>query len=508
MVAPAIRGALGRLGFTAEASIFITDVQGMDDLGEFTLLTNEEVEGLCKVVRRPGGTIPNPQVGAGLPATIPNPGLQVSLRAENNLKMACYYLRFKEKTSRAVTPAQITLPNVRALKDHREWEKTHDDVEAPEINLRDWPRIIESIEEWLRGCSGVTGIPLAYVIRDTIDVPAADPVGGYGSKLDELIARAPIQDAAGAMVATYLSDRAKVWEKISELTRENECWSYVRPAQRTRDGRLAFVGLKDHYLGANNVDNMSSIAEKKLQTIKYSGEKRRWNFEKFVRLHIDQHSILEGLVEHGYSGIDARSKVRYLLAGIGTNRLDTVKTRIMSDAALRNDFHACVNLFQDFIKQGGGGEVTDITIAGVTSSGKKRNRDDDDDQWKDVVPDMSIADRYYDHPEYSTLTPEQKYGLKIKRKKRNGSGKNSGSGKRRGGRDRSRGRSGRGAGKKGDLNLSSRSIKALATAMKAAKEADDGTEATEPLTDDSEDESVKSSKKSNRSNSALRRRRR
>ena len=61
---------------------------------------------------------------------------------------------------------------------------------------------------------------------------------------------------------------------------------------------------------------MASIAEKKLAMMTYTGECRRWTFEKYVMLHKDQHSILEGLTKHGYAGIDKRSKVRYLLDGI------------------------------------------------------------------------------------------------------------------------------------------------------------------------------------------------
>jgi hypothetical protein len=128
---------------------------------------------------------------------------------------------------------------------------------------------------------------------------------------------------------------------------------YVRSAQKTKDGRMACKGLKDHYLGVNHVDNMSTIAENKLKQTLYFGKKRRWNFECFVRVHIDQHSILERLKEYGYSGIDERSKVRHLLHGIKTPSLETVKTRILSDATLRNSFDACVNLIQDCIHQTG-----------------------------------------------------------------------------------------------------------------------------------------------------------
>ena len=84
--------------------------------------------------------------------------------------------------------------------------------------------------------------------------------------------------------------------------------------------------LKNHYIGENNVDNMSSLAEDKLKDTSYSGEKCQWKFEKYVKTHVDQHAILTGLVEHGYSGIDDRSKVRHLTAGIKTKVLYPVKT--------------------------------------------------------------------------------------------------------------------------------------------------------------------------------------
>ena len=54
---------------------------------------------------------------------------------------------------------------------------------------------------------------------------------------------------------------------------------------------------------------MSTQAERKLEMANYSGEKHNWNFEKYVKLQKDQHAILKGLVEHGYAGIDTRSKV-------------------------------------------------------------------------------------------------------------------------------------------------------------------------------------------------------
>jgi len=76
---------------------------------------------------------------------------------------------------------------------------------------------------------------------------------------------------ANPFTQMYLDDRSKVWELLSTITRDLECWSYVMLAQKMRDGRSAFFNLKLHYLGVNNVDNMHATAERKLKTNSYTG---------------------------------------------------------------------------------------------------------------------------------------------------------------------------------------------------------------------------------------------
>ena len=114
---------------------------------------------------------------------------------------------------------------------------------------------------------------------------------------------------------------------------------------------MAFCRLYDHYLGANNVNNMASAAEHTLANGHYVGDKKRWKFDRYVRQQVEQHSILKGLTDHGHCGIDYGSEVRFLLAGIKTPSLDSVKTQILSNPDLGTNFHRCVNLFKDFIKQ-------------------------------------------------------------------------------------------------------------------------------------------------------------
>ena len=139
----AIHMALGQIGFSNEAANYITsdqNGQGMSSLAEFAVLTDDEVKNLCKVVCRPGGMMQNPNAAAppgadaaaaaaaaaatAQPAQIPNPGLTVMLCTENDLKLACYFLCYKEHTSPVVTADVIMLASVWELCPYHEWEKT------------------------------------------------------------------------------------------------------------------------------------------------------------------------------------------------------------------------------------------------------------------------------------------------------------------------------------------------------------------------------------------------
>ncbi|KAI2509583.1 hypothetical protein MHU86_4844 [Fragilaria crotonensis] len=403
-----MRGVFTRIGFSESASQALVEEQGMSDLEEIKLLSDEEVESLCKVIRRPGGTVPNPAGGAPIPA----PGVQVNMRAEGHLKLLAFYLRHQERVSRAVQAPDITLPVIRTVRELREFESTykHPTGDLPTINPKDWPKTMESIEEYLRSILGERKIPLAYVVRKNEDIPQGeDPPTSYPTKQDEMIARAPHYSLSpgGARVPdpVYLVNREKVWEIIASITREKDSWTYVRPAQRHRDGRAAYQHLFTHFLGPNNVDNMATTAEDKLKSTVYNGEQRRWDFERYVNVHKQQHSVLEGLVEHGYAGIDPRSKVRYLLDGIKTDKFDAVKTRIMSEERLRNDFDACVTLYQDYIRQASKSKTAANTVNISELKTGKRKID-------------QVEDRYYTKEEYSALTSEQKKDLASKRLKR------------------------------------------------------------------------------------------
>jgi len=208
-VAVQIQDALIRMGFDQDAAVYMTDVQGLDALDEYRSMTDDEALNICRVLRKPGGMTGQPPVQ--------HPGFAVSTRVERNLKLMCYLLRYGERTSRTIAPDRITIDLVRLMKAQREKEENHMDASPPKFSSKDWPRMIESIEAWLRGCLGVTKIPLAYVIRSDVNVrnELLDPPTNYILCKKELIARAPIIDANNFYNSTYVSDSELVWQKLA-----------------------------------------------------------------------------------------------------------------------------------------------------------------------------------------------------------------------------------------------------------------------------------------------------
>ena len=234
---------MNSLGISNAAAERIWTDEGMQNVEEFGLLDDHAVEGLCKAVRSPGGLINNPAAVAAAgasqseidraarqPPQIRDPGDKISSRSEENLKLMTFAVRYAERTSNTITWADLTLPRVRALRQRRIEEKGHTDADAPELNFKDWTKTIEAIEDYLKNCLGVTKIPLAYVIRDD-QAPTPRPTGGFQSRADELIARAPIVDNTGAYTDTFLQDRKKVWELLSKLTKNHECMSSFKSEQ-------------------------------------------------------------------------------------------------------------------------------------------------------------------------------------------------------------------------------------------------------------------------------------
>jgi hypothetical protein len=114
---------------------------------------------------------------------------------------------------------------------------------------------------------------LDYVIRQEVEVRphASDPSENYDTVDLEMTARSPHTGR------TFQDDKRKVWD-IFNMCAKHPFWAYIKPAQKGKNGRLAYELLFDHYLGPNNVGNMANAADTKLSSTLYNGEKKRFTW--------------------------------------------------------------------------------------------------------------------------------------------------------------------------------------------------------------------------------------
>jgi hypothetical protein len=186
---------LRSIGFTIAASDEIVDEQGYDSLTALAELTDQTCADLVALIRKPGGTIPNPHPAAGAPLHVPNPGIKVGHRALTNLKTAAFVARHLIRTSRPLdSPATVLTPGFLAgLSGLKEAEEAYSHPTAIAV-LDKVDRIrahIEDIDAQLLRTLGMAKAPLAYVVREDADVIAhqLDPSDGYLSVQEELVAR-------------------------------------------------------------------------------------------------------------------------------------------------------------------------------------------------------------------------------------------------------------------------------------------------------------------------------
>jgi hypothetical protein len=224
---------------------------------------------------------------------------------------------------------------------------------------------------------------------------------------------------------SFVNDRRKVWNIMSNICGNHSCFVYIKPALRTRNGRDAYMLLVDQFLGPNNVGNMASAADTKLPGTLYTGEKKCFTWETYVRIHTKKYPVLNGLKDYGYAGIDDSSKVHHLLKGIRTTELDVCKTQVMASPSLRDGFVETVEIYSTFIKQMKA-ENPQLNVSGVSFARGKVGKNSFGKSNSTGISNDSKAevdDSFFEKHEYHDLAPDQKNTLSLKRLKRGHVGK-------------------------------------------------------------------------------------
>ena len=362
----AAKAMLIRLGLSNEAAEEITSATGqnLSEVADFADLDEDGIKMLFSSLKQPGGLT----VGGTR-----NYGIACNMVSQINFAAMCFLCKHVTKRQdRPLTQGDIQLTRVKKARAMQVMEQNHTDPSVlPVYDVKNWPKTMEMVVQYIEGFRAQDGSRMSYILRQSLFPPAAatDPTYGaagsvYGSPDEEISARHRIVDLSsatdtlenhekhGPFTDEYLFDRGKLNDLLAVVFASLPgALTIMKPFKKSRDGRGAWLALWHHYLGPNNVDNMATKAERVLSASVYHGQSSRYGIDQHILVHKAAHANLEGLMDYGYTGIDARSKVRYLLDSIKTVKLDAPKAQIMASAELRSDFDGCATLFKDFVAQ-------------------------------------------------------------------------------------------------------------------------------------------------------------
>lgn len=397
-------------------------ISQVDDLVDFDKDTMAQI---AANLRRPAGRIPDPNPGAAIGATIPAAPFVFGAKSQKRLVTASKLLRYYETVGRPTTALNLqwtpTMKNFEIQWKALEDKKKGDDPEVPKITkalpIIKWT---EAFRDYLHRMIGVRTIPLAYIIRPTVVVPAIGLIAAgtphsaeHEAIENELIARA----SHGHPL--YREDNSTVYYKLEEATRATSYAASIKPFQRTKNGREAWLALTSQYAGKDKWEAEIKRHEQLLHTRLWKGQSN-FTLDRFIAQHRNAFVSMQAAAEHiTYQLPNEHSRVGYLLDAIQCSDagLQAAMASIKTDnilGGLRNNFEAAAThlLPYDPVQKKrsdhaggkrGAADISDVTHeeADVSAFGAKQG-----------IGKSGVHLRYHPTPEYQKLSQEQKDELR------------------------------------------------------------------------------------------------
>ena len=144
------------------AVVVAKDGQGLITIDDFSQLNDKSVESLCQLLRSPGRNT----------GGVSNHGVVVSVMAEAKLKGMIYYIKHIKRIGCTYTHVDVEISRVRAMYHQQEMEESHKDPEVvPTVDPGEWPKNLETVEDYIKGFCVVDGQTLSYGLMDDFISP-------------------------------------------------------------------------------------------------------------------------------------------------------------------------------------------------------------------------------------------------------------------------------------------------------------------------------------------------
>ena len=387
-------------------------LEGLESIQDFAEFEKEDIETLCASVRKPGGTIPNPNAAApGAPATIPNPGFAIPAICEKRLISAAYTAKMYSMIGRDIDNNTMNRARLKKFDAHKRLIDEHQDPEKlPQVTKTfGIIKAMDLVPGHLRERLGLEKVALSYIIRDevipppledlvnTVDNPNSATGPSFESIMDELIVHAPHSGVA------YKEDNAKVFQILQDMVAGTSFESSIKSHQRARDGRAAYQALLKHNLGSSKWDKILEDAEAYVMKREWNGRNLRFSLRSHIAKHREAHNEMMRASQHvRYELPNEHTRVGRLIKSITSKDPSIVSaiTHIQGTNSQRDDFESAAEFL--LLTAPSAGNISGTHRVSVVNKGNKNGK---------KGSDTGIELRYYTKSEYNKLSNAEKKEL-------------------------------------------------------------------------------------------------
>ena len=389
--------------------------EGIEEVTDLLEFNDDSLKQLVENLRKPGGTIPDPNPMADPGAVIRTPSFVLGAKSYTRLQAAVRIAKYYETVGRDLTPANMMWnPVIKEFTEH--WQSLYDrqkeDVpDVPKIdkklNVMRWS---EAFADFLQRVVGVRMIPLSYVTRAQVEVaqpppplaPAKPYAEEYESVEGELVARASHDHAK------FKDDNAAVYYYLEEAMRGTAYAGSIKPFQRRKNGRGAFLAITAQYAGRDKWEAELKHQDDLLHNRKWKGQSN-FSLDKFVAQHRNAYVSMVQCSEHvEYQLPNEYTRVGYLLDAIESKEpdLQAAMALVRNDTVpggKRNDFEAAAAFLlphDPVAKKRATAKRPQVEISTVDSTDLKSG-----------IGKTGVELRYHTYAEYTKLSTEQKKEL-------------------------------------------------------------------------------------------------
>ena len=278
-----------------------------------------------------------------------NHGIMFGLLANRKLKAFRAWLDYRTARGEPLIAAAFGEPEItkfmfRATELQQQSDSGSSTATAPDVlaKFKDFAAWEELFLTYLRQFRSVScGTPLTYVVRAD-DVPTAATLAtAYLTIDDELI------ETAVHTTPSFTIDNGTVYDLLKPLIVNGEGWSFIQPHNADRNGRGAFLALKQQAEGPAAKTARLAAAYGNIAKARFNGQSARHTFDMYVHTHQTAHNELIALGEHP----SEVKKVTDFLNGISMPYLEIAKGVIFGDNEKLTSFEVCQQYIKTALQQ-------------------------------------------------------------------------------------------------------------------------------------------------------------